>query len=212
MALTEEDYLRQLQALLPVGPAWPKEDAAAITRLLAAQAGELARVDGRVRQTIEEADPRTTAELLADWERVAGLPDPLLGLAATLQGRRAQLVTKLTAIGGQSIAYLVAYAAALGFPVAIAEFSPWRMGMTRMGSPLGGPDWAYTWAVDAGPVNFTSFRMGLSAMGEPLQVWGNEVLEAEIRKVAPAHTLVIFRYPLADAAFGPFVLDSGQLG
>lgn len=211
MALNDTDYLRQFQALLPPGPAWPRGDDATLTRLFGALAVGLARVDQRARQLIDESDPRTTVELLADWERVAGLPEPLQALASTLQQRRGELVSKVTALGGQSIAYFVAYAAKLGFPIAIAEFSPWRMGMTRMGSPLGGPEWAYAWAVDAGPVNITSFRMGLSAMGEPLQIWGNDVLEASLRRVAPAHTLVIFRYPLADAALGPFVLDSGQL-
>lgn len=75
MALTDTDYLRQLQSLLPPGPAWPKDDGATLTRLFGALSSELARVDGRAWQLVEEADPRTTGELLADWERSAGLPD-----------------------------------------------------------------------------------------------------------------------------------------
>lgn len=161
---------------------------------------------------LDETDPRTAFWLLSDWERVAGLPDTHLGTPDTLQGRRAQLVTKLTSMGGQSIAYFEDYAAKLGFPIAISEFSQWRMGITRMGSRLCGADWAFAWAVDAGPAKVTSFRMGLSAMGEPLRSWGNAVLEAALRKVAPAHTLIIFRYPLANADLGPFVLDSSRIG
>jgi uncharacterized protein YmfQ (DUF2313 family) len=80
MALTDTDYLRQLQALLPPGPAWPKNDDATLTRLFGALASELARVDGRAWQLLEEADPRTTAELFLDWERVAGLPDACAAL------------------------------------------------------------------------------------------------------------------------------------
>ena len=206
------DYLAQLQALLPPGAAFSHEKNASITRLLNAFADEFARVDNKASQWIDESDPRTATELLPDWERVAGFPDPILGLATTIQERRRQLVTRLTAVGGQSIAYFESFAAALGFPIAVSEFSPFRMGMNRMGDPLGGPEWAFTWAVDAGPINLTWFRTGVSAMGEPLQTWGNSILEAEIRKFAPAHTIVIFRYPLADADFGPFILDSSQLG
>lgn len=50
MVLTETDYLRQLQALLPPGPAWPKDDDATLTRMLAALAAELSRVDGRAQR------------------------------------------------------------------------------------------------------------------------------------------------------------------
>jgi len=62
-----DDYLHQLQALLPSGPAWPRDRDAVLTQLLAAFAEEFARIDARTAQLIEEADPRATYDLLADW-------------------------------------------------------------------------------------------------------------------------------------------------
>ena len=94
MVLTENDYLRQMQSLLPYGPAWPKDDGALITRLLGGLAAELARVDGRAWQLVEEADPRTVAELFADWERVAGLPDACAIATLTREARRAATSTR----------------------------------------------------------------------------------------------------------------------
>lgn len=103
MGLTSTDYLAQLQALLPPGPAWSKDEDAPLTRLLTGLAQELARVDGRALQLAKEADPRTVAELFADWERVAGLPDDCaiaFGGDQTVAQRRAALLGRLAALGG----------------------------------------------------------------------------------------------------------------
>ena len=75
MRTTFEQYLRHLQALMPQGRAWPTEDGAALTRLLAGFSGGLSRNHNRAVDLIDEADPCTTVELLTDWERVCGLPD-----------------------------------------------------------------------------------------------------------------------------------------
>lgn len=69
-------YLAQLRALMPSGAAWPRHDDARLSQLLSGFSAELARIDGRALQLFDEIDPRTTAEMLLDWERVAGLPDP----------------------------------------------------------------------------------------------------------------------------------------
>lgn len=50
MALTVDDYLAQLQALLPSGPAWPRDVNADLTKLLMAEADELARIGARAEQ------------------------------------------------------------------------------------------------------------------------------------------------------------------
>jgi uncharacterized protein YmfQ (DUF2313 family) len=76
MALNAKAYLQQLQALLPRGLAWPRAVDAHLTKLLSAFSLEFARVDQRVDDLLDEADPRSTLELLPEWERMAGLPDP----------------------------------------------------------------------------------------------------------------------------------------
>lgn len=196
MVLTETDYLRQMQALLPPGPAWPKDDDALLTRMLGALAAELARVDGRVRQLVDEDDPRMAAELLLDWERVAGLPDTCVALSGQTQSiaqRRAALVARLTMLGGQSKAYFIALAASLGYTITITEFRPFRAGQSRSGDPVA-TNWQFAWQVNAPLNTVTPFRAGNAVAGDPINSWGNKLLECVISRFKPAHTTVIFVY------------------
>lgn len=196
MVLTETDYLRQMQALLPPGPAWPKDDDALLTRMLGALAAELARVDGRVRQLVDEDDPRIAAELLLDWERVAGLPDTCVALSGQNQSiaqRRAALVARLTMLGGQSKAYFIALAASLGYTVTITEFRPFRAGQSRSGDPVA-TNWQFAWQVNAPLNTVTPFRAGNAVAGDQVNSWGNKLLECVLSRFKPAHTTVVFAY------------------
>lgn len=195
MGLTATDYLDQLQALLPQGIAWPRQADAALTRLLQAWADELARIDGRAADLIEEADPRTTDELLADWERVAGLPDAcveaLAGTQTTAQ-RRSALVAKLIGIGGQSAAYYVALAASLGYPITVTEFDAHDV-EDNVDHPLYGTPWQFAWQVNAAEETVSVLTVD-DTVAEPLAWWGNELLECAIQRLKPAHTHVLFAY------------------
>ena len=195
MGMTSPDYLAQLQALLPQGPAWPREADAALTNLLAAWADELARVDGRAADLVEEADPRASAELLADWERVAGLPDAcvaaLAGTQTTAQ-RRAALVAKLTTIGGQSAVYYIALAASLGYTITVTEFDVHDV-ESDVDVPLNGEAWRFAWQVNA-PQDTVHELTVDGTVDDPLAWWGNELLECVINRLKPAHTHVLFAY------------------
>lgn len=195
MVLTENDYLRQMQALLPPGPAWPKDDSALITRLLGGLAAELARVDGRAWQLVEEADPRTVAELFADWERVAGLPDACavaFGGDQSVAQRRAALVGRLTTLGGQSPSYFVGIAAALGYAITITEFSEHTVN-DDVNHPLYGAAWNFAWQVNAVLNTITEITVD-STVDDPLAVWGNSLLECVVNRLRPAHTTVLYSY------------------
>jgi len=195
MGMTRDDYLSQLQALLPQGPAWPREPAALLTRLLDSFAEEFARIDARADQLIKEADPRTTYELLADWERVAGLPGTcalLAGIDLTVEQRRAALVTKLTERGGQSRAYFIALAARLGFTVTITEFHEWSVN-DDVEYSLNGEDWNFAWQINA-PLDTVIEWTVESDVEMPFAVWGNELLECALSQDKPAHTVVLFAY------------------
>lgn len=195
MALTATDYLAQLQALLPQGFAWPRQADAALTKLLLAWADEMARIDGRAADLVEEVDPRTTAELLADWERVAGLPDSCVvayGVTQTAAQRRNALVAKLTTIGGQSAAYYIALAASLGYTITITEYKTFTV-RSKVNDPLNDLPWRFTFTVNA-PLNTVRRFTVRSAVNEPLAAWGNELLECVISRLKPAHTHVLFAY------------------
>lgn len=195
MGMTAADYLAQLQALLPPGPAWPKDADATLTRLLGALAAELARVDGRAQQLVEEADPRTVAELFADWERVAGLPDTCaqaFGGDQTMAQRRAALVARLTTLGGQSPAYFIGLAAALGYAITITEFRAHCVN-DDVEHPLYDTAWNFAWQVNAALNTITDITVD-STVEDPLAVWGNALLECVIKRLKPAQTAVLFSY------------------
>lgn len=190
MRATPELYLSQLQALLPTGAAWPREPDTVLTTVLLAMADGLSRAHNRALELIEEADPRTTLELLPDWERVCGLPDPCSGLAATVAERRAQVVARLIATGGQSPAYFVGLAAALGFDITITERRARFCGRRACGTPFGGEEMQWIWEVHLLPELVFRRHCGQGFHGEPFANWGAQSLICMLERLKPAHTVI----------------------
>lgn len=116
--VTTEDYAFSIEQLLPQGLAWNFKPGGVAKQLFRALGLEFSRIERRVRELIEEADPRTTQELLADWERVAGLPAICEGGDAptTIEGRQAALHTKLTARPSGNAPFFLGIAESLGYP------------------------------------------------------------------------------------------------
>lgn len=189
-----EDFLSALLNLMPRGAVWPRDPDSTVSKTLGTLAPTWARHTQRNNYLIQDAFPSATVELLHEWEQTLGLPDPCAGISPTLQGRQAQVLARLTANGGQSIQYFTDYAAALGYTITISEYSPFRVGQHRMGTPINGPDWAHAWSVRSAINTVTQFRIGSSGMGEPLQSWGNDVLQCVINEIKPAHTALNFIY------------------
>ena len=191
-------YRQSLQALLPLGDAWPRHHDAALTRLLMAWAEELAWVDTRAVRLLSEAMPAAARELLADLEEVAGLPDDCgAELDTTYEERRRALVAMLTRQGGSSLAWWQAWAAQQGFEITIEEFIPFMAGMSRCGIDRlwGGPRVRYHWRVQIPGNRYTPFRAGVSCCGERLgKISFADGLECRMRRFAPAHIHLIFDY------------------
>lgn len=179
MGLSADAYARQLKQLLPRGLLWHLEPESWLSKLLLAIADELARVDGRGEDLLDEWDPRTATETLDDWERVLGIPDGCVALADSVGERRRAVTRKVIAQGGQSAAYYVALAAALGFEATVVETGPYAW---RLDVALGG--YGLTASV---------FRAG-SRAGARLSSRNVAVLECVINRAKPAHTSVLFAY------------------
>jgi uncharacterized protein YmfQ (DUF2313 family) len=188
------DYLAALQALLPRGRVWPRDAEAVITKTLSALAPTYERQNARSNQLIVDAFPASTIELLPEWEKTLGLPDPCAGASPTIAARRAHVVARFKALGGQSVPYFIAYAQALGYAITITEYAPARVGISCAGNPLNGPDWAHAWQINAALHTVVRAQVGVSQAGEPLAYWNNAVLECQLREVMPAHTVLIFSY------------------
>lgn len=206
---TTQDFAAQFQSLLPTGEVWPRDPDAVQSQVMAALSPTYTRSAARAANLLVDAFPSTTLELLPEWELSVGLPDPCAGASPTIQQRRAQVVARLTSRGGQSIPYFTQFAASLGYPITITQFSPSRFGRP-FGLPFGGTDWAFAWQINGPTVTTASFRFGSDAFGEPFAISGNAVLQCELARVAPAHTILLFSYGFA--GLDSFVLDVNLLG
>lgn len=192
--LTAEQYRDQLMALSPRGAALPTDLDSVWCLLLLAVATELARVDNRSGDVLDELDPRATLELLTDWERVCGLPGACSQAGETIQERREAATLVITAQGGQSGAYYEEVAAALGVAATVEEFYPFRASLSVAGDPLTNDEWTHAWRMRAPETTVSYFEAGGAAAGDPLAKWGNEAFECHLGRLAPAHTIITFAY------------------
>ncbi|QKQ48480.1 MULTISPECIES: YmfQ family protein [Achromobacter] len=186
------DFLRAFMSLLPRGRVWSRDVSSVQSRALLGLVTIYEDSTARANQLLVDAFPGSTYELLPEWELTLGLPDPCAGPAPTIQARRAQVVARLTATGGQSIPYFTGLAKSLGYEVTVTQFMPSRFGK-RFGTPFGGVDWAHAWQINAPTFTVNRLRFG-DSFGSPFSYWTNSVLQCELQSVKPAHTVLNFSY------------------
>ncbi|WP_026601697.1 YmfQ family protein [Methylomonas sp. 11b] len=202
MTALAADYLESILAHLPHGKLWDdlRLPGSGVYEILAAVAEEYARLDARADQLRNELDPRYTNELLADWEAYADLPDPCAaGINTTLQERRLALVSKLTFTGGQSRAFYLALATAMGYSITITEYQPFVCGISQCGIDQL---WSYGhairhhWSVTVLGPRVTYFRCGESECGiDPITKWVEATdLECRFKRLNEAHRNLHFIY------------------
>lgn len=207
LPLTADDFLAALhRGLLPPGDIWPTETSSMQSRVLRALMLTYERLIARDNNLLIDSFPSSAVELLPEWESTLGLPDPCAGPSPTLQLRQAQVVIRLATVTCPTIAYFTALAATLGYVVTVQQFAPFRVGINRAGDAVQGSGWASAWLVYAPAVEVAYFRAGRSAAGDALAAWGNPVLQCEIQRLAPAHTVVLFAY--ASGVLAPILASS----
>ena len=191
------DFVQAAMNLLPRGRAWAKYQGSNLYLLLSALMPTYERNSLAATNLLLDILPFNTIGLLPEWEASLGLPDPCSGPAATIEMRRDQVVARFIATGGQSIPYIIAYAAALGFTITISESDGgFLMGLSSMGlDVIGSEGMMFIWYVHSALRNLRYFEMGVNVMGDALGSFDNNlVLECELRAIAPAYTLPIFLY------------------
>ena len=181
MSQNAADYFNQFTALLPFGPAWNVEESSDITALIQGLVQEFSRVQLAADGLVTEADPRTTYQLLPDYQRIFGLSP-----SATITQSRNALVSQMTSQGGQTVAYLVRLAEAAGFPITISMFSPFTVKST-VNSHLLGASWAYAFQVNAPYAAETAFTVA-GGVNEALNSWGNAAAPIPPKAVASQRT------------------------
>lgn len=194
--MTKLEYQEMLWALMPEGEAWPRDDAV-LNQIIEAEAAEFAKCEIRIDALLREADPRQTNEMLADFERVVGLPDACSFLGETIDLRRTNIVNKITHTGLQSLSFFEALARSLGYTVTIEEWSPFTSGLSECGGVdmVGDESVRYVWSVDIYGQRITAFVAGVAACGDPLGDWQEAAdLICQIEQQKPAHTLALYDY------------------
>jgi len=200
-ALILKRWQKQLRRLFPRGIAWirKEETDSELRKLIDSSAIEACRVEERAFELIEEVDPRTTNELLTDWERLLGLPDECESSPEnlTIQDRRDRIVQVLTTSGSQNKQFYVDLAANFGITISVEDVNdqpPFRASRGRAGDRLTNGDWTYAFVISAPFENATRFRASQSRAGDRLVDVSNPTLECLINKHKPAHTIAILTF------------------
>lgn len=205
-----DDYANAMLDLLPTGAAWPRDAESVLAKYFQGLAGLWGEhVDPRAAVLLtRESDPRQTIELLPDWERNFGLPDPCVAEPLGVVERQAALVSKMTMVGGQSRNFFRGVALSIGYEsIQIIERAPFMFGVSEFGDTrdpetgwprweLGPPEIRFNWIVRAGTTRYTWWQFGKAEFGiDPhLRIALFTDLECLFRRYKPAHTLVFFDY------------------
>lgn len=164
--------------------------------LIEAVAGIIQKAEIDAEQLTVEMDPRSASMLLEDFERVLG-PDPCGRDFASLSINERQRLAhqRWTSTGGASVAYFIGIAAKLGVTVSIEEFWPSRAGRMRAGQRLRPDGSQFVWRVSVpGMVTVRKFTAGISVAGHRLGSFRISDIECEMRRLKPAHTILVFKY------------------
>jgi uncharacterized protein YmfQ (DUF2313 family) len=200
-SLTGDDFAAAQQGLLPRGRAWPRRTGSVLTAFCQALADCLFLLHTWCTLFLElESFPATANQLLPDFEADYGLPDSCSPAGATILQRRSALLAKIASSpGGQSAAYFIGVAAALGYTITITTWKPAALGPGFVlrgdtGITLVSAAWRFAWRVNAPQITVQRFTLGVSQLPEPLWTIGNTQLECRLRKIAPAYGVLWFKY------------------
>jgi len=205
---TGDDYAEAFLTLLPQGQAWPKRPGSTLERACNGLAQYWGFVDERACTLLErESDPRITFELLTDWERAWGLPDPCFPDTMTIAERQKMLVLKMIWMGGQSIAYFEWVMEWLGYEIRIKELAPFMAGVSQVGDTrpeptenfrwyIGPPEMRFYWSVTVGSVSLSWFRSasGQAGVDPHLRFGFPETMFCLLQRWKPAHTEIVYDY------------------
>lgn len=193
-----DKYKRLVAKLFPKGFVWDRidEPGTNLYKYTEGVSQEACRVELRGIDLIREVDPRTTLELLTDWETTVGLPDECSAEATTISARRQLVLQRLTSRGGLSAQDYIDIAAAFGIEadIEIDSALPAYCGTAVCGDRMYDLDWWFYFVVRSSDFLVNWARCGQAVCGDRIRTFGNDPLECTIKKLKPAHTDVIFEF------------------
>lgn len=186
--MNSTEYRRQLELLLPTGQALVPEEDTVLHDFLQGIAVELARIDSRGVDVLNEADPRTTQELFNEWLSQFGIPDDCSVYAETPEDERTQLLQKLTKQSGQTPQFYIELAEALGYDSRIQEFREFLVDVNSCEDPLHDAQWVYAFSLVISEPPVVA-RAGVARAGDRLGSFEAPFLYCLLQKARPGHAV-----------------------
>jgi uncharacterized protein YmfQ (DUF2313 family) len=195
-----EKFVQALQYLLPQGFAWPRHDSSTLMRVLRGLAASFDDLHRYIDTCIEQWQPLTTANRLAEWEEATGLPDACFGADQTEALRRQLLLARLS---GPQLPYddsspaapeaIASICASIGYQVSVVYNTPFRVGLNRVGDRLGALDGVLYVRVTVG---VEPFRVGANRVGDRLVQTAQDLapLVCYLRRIVPARFSIDVSY------------------
>lgn len=180
------DYFRQLENLLPRGPAWSENDP-----LMAGLAPAFAAVHQRANDLVRESNPAQTTELIDRWEYCLALPDSCsVPGTDTIPQRQQRLAVKFNLTGAITKQFYLDVLHEMGYADAtITTFTDEAR--------------AYTWQVNMGTDTVITEMTCLGSCTDALRTWGETTAECVLDKLCASHTILLFSYP-GDSQGAPY--------
>lgn len=188
-----KSYKNALKKLLP--PVSYNRNGANLDIELQAEANSLDGVNFSANAVLGAITPFNANNMLADWERVLGIPSDITML---YQLRLELVLQKLAGMGGLSIAYFIGLATSMGYIITIIEGAGdiFRAGRNRASDRISSAESMWLWRVNVRSVaqKVYYFRAGLSRTSDRLRIYTDPVIEAVFNDLKPAFTLCVFSY------------------
>lgn len=189
------DFWRATIELLPRGIAWTRNRLSNVGKLVSVIAQERQTRHQRKLILLEiESVPTLAVELMPDWERALGLPDPCLPLPGTLAARWAAIADVFFADHPPTPENMIAWAATAGWNITIREQRDFIAGISEAGDTIGESD--FVWVVTILDQVISFFLAGQAAGGDLLFTFPDiATLRCVLQRAAPAHTQITFIVP-----------------
>lgn len=208
-APTADGLLPQVLALAPRGPAWGTDEAGdgrgaspIMRRFWQALAAWSARNNALEFDLATQVFPSAIGFSLPDWETELGLPDTCFVGGSGVAARIAAVRARFGAQGGQSPAYFICLAAAVGYDITITEPTQFLVDMSALAETGLSEGWFHPDAevvsgaslvegyfrIDDGEIEgdpLESFALLPEAEGSPLETFTlSDAVEADLDEVA----------------------------
>lgn len=193
---TIDGWVEATYALLPPGPVvWPRDPVSRWGKLLGVIAEERRLRHDRALVLLDtESFPPTALELLPEFEKVAGFPDPCRPLPGTLAQRRAELIDQFFADHVPTKELMLKLAGQAGWNIEIHEQQDFVAEISLTEEPIGESD--FVWIVYVFGQSIDFFQTEQNVTEDVLFTFPDiSTLECVLRRAAPAHTQVHFVVP-----------------